>query len=72
MPSIYFHPVDKQRTRSQRMTEVNHRMYEYRFFFLLYFFIKTTIITTQIRVESEDFDIRREFCGVQVEISSCE
>ncbi len=27
-----------------------------------------TIITTQIRNHSDDFDIRREFCGVQVKI----
>jgi hypothetical protein len=40
-------------------------------FFTLYIsflYMKTTIITTQIRSDSDDFDIRREFCGFQVDI----
>lgn len=71
MPLIYFHHVDKRHTRSQRMTEVNDRMYKvsFRSLFFLFWVLKTTIITTQIRIESEEFDIRREFCGFQVKIS---
>lgn len=49
------------------MTEVRDLIV--RFYFSLYiYFLKTTIITTQIRSNSDDFDIRREFCGFQVDI----